>query len=912
MEERYTLEQATALRQSVLNLYQELNKNPDTKVLLEKNFWFEKKAGPCAEKLEKGEYKIGIVGVQSSGKSTILNTMLEYPLLPCAARVATGAVVELSYSKEVKLEIIAMDGKAYPVDVEGMKESLFQDLEKYLCMCHRKVGLDHLIYFTDMDLTPDKDGNPCEVPIEELDLSYEDPMHRLVLLTNLTALYVDQNEKVKDAEDIRLNNFRKELLHKIGVPKEVENFRVKIGLDSEILRSGLTLMDLPGTGSSTQETEKLKSHNQITMAAAEEAPVIILAMTPLMTDEDKKPARPILDTFKFQNMDNIEERLIPVVNKIDDVRQGGSYKSDAEDLYEELGMSISYTYGVSALQAEHRILGTRPTISKRSSYWRNQSIMMPPEMQEMMDSEKIIRMLERLYMEKSHFQEFYDYVLSYHSKFIMLESFQLMSYLFRSINNVLKEREICIRVKEGLLNSMGGMVQKCIVSYLQGAREELSKIADALEKELGSSKLLFENQVLSSLATTQEEFLQKVDVEHAGLKNEVKSKRKKMEANIIGDIVLSRRNGKIKTSNYDILEGIIDTLKTFDYPKSFEYLDSKMRKLCLDYERHMKAQVETHSKKIKDEYRRLEECFGGEMVDQWYQKAANGLLCAAVAQELQPADRKCLAEKIAEHDKTMWEQYVPDEGLRDKICGMGALEEEEIEKLKSYCRGNKKSEQIAPEFLNILDETAKQIQGLAADGRSGIDAQMDQVKEFCDKKQKEIAFDCSRMQLNFQNKVSKKNSDVVSKLKGSGMIATKTELVVKNSLDATLNNGLEITKEEERDLRGSVGAEFEKIRTELLENIDTLSYNITQVVFPLADTLDNIGQEIGSNTVENVQKQKEEIQREKEALKHLEPKSPAYETVEVCVKEFEPYAEVEAVVSGYRQCEKEVKEHFAG
>lgn len=908
----YTLEQANALRQGVLNLYQELNENPDTKVLLEKNFWFEKKAEPCAAKLEKGEYKIGIVGVQSSGKSTILNMMLDYPLLPCAARVTTGAVVELSYSEEVRLEVIAMDGEAYPVDVAGMPQPLFQELKKYFCMCHRKVGLDHLIYFTDMDLAPDENGNPCEVPIEELDLSYADPMHRLVLLTNLTALYVDQNEKEKDAEDTRLNNFRRELLHKIGVPEEVENFRVKIGLDSEILRSGLTLVDLPGTGSATQETEKLKSHNQITMAAAEEAPVIILVMTPFMSEADIRPAEPILQTFTYRNMDNIEERLIPVANKIDMVPQGGSYKVDAEKLYEKLGMPISHTYGISAISAEHKIFCARPAISKRSYYWRRQSKMIPPQMQAMMDGGQIVEMLEQIYVQQSHFQEFYDYVLSYHSKFIMLESFQLLKYLFNSINNVLMEREICIHVKEGLLNNMGGMVQKCVVNYLQEAREEISKIAEDLHEELEKSKWLFENRVLNSLTATQDKFLDKIDVEHKELKDDVASKRKKMKKNIVGDIVLSRKNGKEKTSNQDIFNGIVDTLQTFDYPKSFNYLSSEMRKLCLDYERHMKAQVETHSKKIKDEYRRLEECLGGEMVDQWYKKAANGLLYAAAAQELQPADRKCLAEKIAEHDKTMWEQYVPDEGLRDKICGMGVLEEEEIEKLKGYCRENEESEQIALEFLNILDDTAKKIQELPADGRNGIDAQMEQVQEFCDKKQKAVAFDCSRMQMDFKNNVSQKNSTVVSQLKTNGVIATKTELVVADSLDNILNNKLEITREEERNLRMSVKAEFERIKMELSENIDMLSYDITRVFFPLAKTIDNIGQNISSTTVENVQKQKEEIQKEKEALKHLEPKGPVYEVVENCVKEFEPYAEVETIVSDYRQCEKEVKEHFAG
>ena len=144
-------------------------------------------------------FNIGFAGEQSSGKSTVINSLLRYPLMPTCQTKTTAVVVKLAYSQHLRVQVIDEDTKKtvldfdchMPKDASGQKvfRERFQKLLDYGMDAMHELVLETFQPFSDLYILH------VFPSANDMDMTPENPRHVMVLLFVLLAVYVGQNDK---------------------------------------------------------------------------------------------------------------------------------------------------------------------------------------------------------------------------------------------------------------------------------------------------------------------------------------------------------------------------------------------------------------------------------------------------------------------------------------------------------------------------------------------------------------------------------------------------------------------------------------------------------------------------------------------------------------------------------------------
>lgn len=107
-------------------------------------------------------------------------------------------------------------------------------------------------------------GSMLGIKRDDFSFSYQNPRHRLLLLLILLCVYVKQNEKPANLSPyyVVVNQARKKLMKQYGIPAEGD-YSVFLNWCSNSIPEGTTLIDLPGTGADTQDSDNQSSHTVI-------------------------------------------------------------------------------------------------------------------------------------------------------------------------------------------------------------------------------------------------------------------------------------------------------------------------------------------------------------------------------------------------------------------------------------------------------------------------------------------------------------------------------------------------------------------------------------------------------------------------------------------------------------------------
>lgn len=92
--------------------------------------------------------RVGVMGVTSSGKSTLINALLGDNLLSVAVRPSSSQLVSCSYAKERSAIVYFLDGKKKTIgDTAQLKDSIVQySDESYNKRNEKKVVLSNSFY----------------------------------------------------------------------------------------------------------------------------------------------------------------------------------------------------------------------------------------------------------------------------------------------------------------------------------------------------------------------------------------------------------------------------------------------------------------------------------------------------------------------------------------------------------------------------------------------------------------------------------------------------------------------------------------------------------------------------------------------------------------------------------------------
>ncbi len=250
---------------------------------------------------------IAIVAEVSAGKSTLFNALCGFPILPVASKTTSSVPTYITrvknHSQEsvtvygIKKEEVVKDGKTSirfvrdtetgrTYDTKNITKEMFDELFEYMYFLIHGTELEYRMTIENMAYfmkTPEKadilfhgcDADKRTISREDFALSYDTPRHRFLLLLILLCAYIEQNEsKETMSEYIKaLNEQRTELLKKYGFPVG-SDYCVCLDWCNEDIPENTTLIDLPGTGSSTEDIDLQSSHTALVRGILNEADAI--------------------------------------------------------------------------------------------------------------------------------------------------------------------------------------------------------------------------------------------------------------------------------------------------------------------------------------------------------------------------------------------------------------------------------------------------------------------------------------------------------------------------------------------------------------------------------------------------------------------------------------------------------------
>lgn len=903
-------EKAENLRTAALNLYEDVRKRENDVEVLGKE-WMEL-AGGSAEKLKNFRYNIGVVGVQSSGKTTLLNTLLGYPLMPSAAVVTTCSVTYIRYGEKLAVKAEDAYGKIYNMHLEKMSRALFEELKRYTCKCHKKYSLDHLIYFTDADMSPDGEGNPCTLDAEELGLEYGDLMHRAVLVLVLLSLYVDQNQNPELLDDTvkEIIGERKLLLEKIGIPRSVKEYKVILEWNNPVLKKGLEITDLPGLGADVAASSGYKSHESITLEELNKTDSTLLILEPEMKKEHIDPLNPILTSYEMKKIKNLEERLIPVVNKIDLCGFKNAYMNKLNQVYKKYQLEIGKTYGIAALLAEQKIFEKNPEIPLSRSAFARKNLEGVKELLAMTGAsqeEYIKKMLDKN-MEYSRFEEFAAYILDYLPKAEVMESLQLLIYLYQAVKTAVMMRNSRFRILSQFHRGGASAGVEIVKKLDNDTRVQIAKLGNIQAELMKQWSQYLELRIYKTLLPDERiTFQQDISKEFGAMKDSIMKKRKTLHANFIGDIVLSRNNdSNPDTRNYPVWNDMLDTLKNEKYQKTFDNLSN-----------HVKATFDDmvdRLEKIDDAFTTGFKASAEEFINfckerrvKYYKEALQGILYAAAREELSDSQNRRIAGETAKYLRENEPKSDTPKSNASKILTPEAAEilakieteavltkeeraiaEKEAEKLFGTKEREEKQKQMtSAEVLNVISTLLREFETVYNDAAKNIDIYIQQNIQNCQVKKNAVANDVVKAQIELKNKYYNINKNLFTKMKEQGVIMTGTTLIREGELDRLLQTYLELDKKDLKAAEDTVNDIYSKISQAFLEISTTKIQELTSLVANLKNRIGAICQYGSRGFSQNLTELNKDMEKEKEGIRSLNPQGRYYKEVWEVLQTFE-------------------------
>ncbi len=898
-------EKAENLRTAALNLYEDVRKREKDVEVLGKE-WMELARGR-AEKLKNFRYNIGVVGVQSSGKTTLLNTLLGYPLMPSAAVVTTCSVTYIRYGEKLAVKAEDAYGKIYNMHLEKMSRALFEDLKRYTCKCHKKYSLDHLIYFTDADMSPDEEGNPCTLAAEELSLEYGNLMHRAVLVLVLLSLYVDQNQNPELLDDTvkEIIGERKLLLEKIGIPRAVKEYKVILEWNNPVLKNGLEITDLPGLGADVAASSGYKSHESITLEELNKTDSTLLILEPEMKKEHIDPLNPILTSYEMKKIKNLEERLIPVVNKIDLCGFKNAYMNKLNQVYKKYQLEIEKTYGIAALLAEQRLFEKNPEIPLSRSAFARKNLEGVKELLAMTGAsqeEYIKKMLDKN-MEYSRFEEFAAYILNYLPKAKIMESLQLLIYLYQAVKTAVMMRNSRFRILSQFHRGGASAGVEIVKKLDNDTKAQIAKLsrtqADLITQWRGDLEIRIYKELLPNVKKIFEKDISK---EFGAMKDRIMKKRKTLHANFIGDIVLSRNNGtNPDTTNYPVWTDMLDTLENEKYQKTFDNLSDSVKAIFDDMVDRME--------KIDDAFTTGFEASAEEFIYfckerrvKYYKEALQGILYAAAREELSDSQNRRIAGETAKYlrenePKSNAPKILTPEAaeILAKIETEAVLTKEERviaakeeEKLfGTNEREEKQKQMMSAEALNVISALLREFETVYNDAAENINIYIQQNIQRCQGKKNGAANDVMNMQGSLQVKYYLKNHNILTKMKTQGVIMTSTTLISAGNLDNILQEGLKLENGDLKEGEKAIDQIYDKISQTFLIISNTKIQELSNIVVNLTDRIGNICKLGSRGFSQNLTELNKDMEKEKEGIRSLNPQGRYYKEVWEVLQTFE-------------------------
>lgn len=317
---------------------------------------------------------LGILGLQSAGKTTLINACLGYPILPalltkgtvCPMRIEWGERPSLTVRmrhRERKWEVRISEqimGQTLKQAPEQMSKQIYAGLLEYVCLCVNLAVFypENLSYFLEAE------KSPGALTPQDILMDPKDIRHVLVLVLIVLNAHVETASPACGALKLQpVKEVRQRLLKLLGLDAgEIES--LCLSWDSPLLKDGLCLVDLPGLGSGSMADGKHDALGEIACKWAKHMDILLCMTTKEVVGGQMQQ---VLEKIYADNSPEKNPLPILVVNRAEEIVNPAIVIHTAQQLLWSL---LPPCYLISAAAGEYRYLGENIPV-KRTRYWRN-------------------------------------------------------------------------------------------------------------------------------------------------------------------------------------------------------------------------------------------------------------------------------------------------------------------------------------------------------------------------------------------------------------------------------------------------------------------------------------------------------------------------------------------------------------
>jgi predicted GTPase len=275
------------------------------------------------KKLEDNTYQIAFIATMKAGKSSLINAILGYELLPSLEKSCTGRLTFINHRDGEILAHITVRDQKLVISYRDVN-----NLKKYLSKYIKSGFVKNAEVYCSQVIDDIEDVTYVHNPFEDVD-------ENLDIYTNQARLFLNESLiSIRDIDAVELGSFiNNKYVHELKIDTPIRYLKNHIKLD------GIQLVDTPGPNSAAHI-----DHKRITYNFIDKANVVIYVID--FTKFDISGEDELLQEIKRQREKfnpNFYDKFFFVINKID---MHESYKgATLEDKIKDIRHRIQDGYG---------------------------------------------------------------------------------------------------------------------------------------------------------------------------------------------------------------------------------------------------------------------------------------------------------------------------------------------------------------------------------------------------------------------------------------------------------------------------------------------------------------------------------------------------------------------------------------
>lgn len=304
---------------------------------------------------------LGILGLQSAGKTTLINACLGYPVLPALLTKGTVCPMRIEWGEKPSLQVrMCHREREWEVGIsDKILEQIFPRLLEYVCLCVNLAVFypENLSYFLE------EEKSPGALTPQDILMDPKDVRHVIALVLIALNAHVEASGSACGAILQPVKEAQQRLLKMLGLDTG-EMKSLCLSWNSPLLKEGLCLVDLPGVGSGSTADGKSDTLGEIACDWAKHMDVLLCMTTQEVVGGQMQQ---ILE--KIYSDDTIRNKPLPVliVNRAEEIVNPAIVIHTAQQLLWFLSPAC---YLISAAAGEYRYLEENIPVG-RTRYWRN-------------------------------------------------------------------------------------------------------------------------------------------------------------------------------------------------------------------------------------------------------------------------------------------------------------------------------------------------------------------------------------------------------------------------------------------------------------------------------------------------------------------------------------------------------------